>query len=476
MSPRGSARTVPSIHPVILSGGSGSRLWPLSREALPKQFLALTGGRSLLEETARRLGGADFARPVVICNGDQHSMVAEHLARAGVEPGAIVLEPCARNTGPAAALAALLAAEAEPGALLLILPSDHVIADKDAFLTAVATAAPAAEAGSLVAFGITPKHAETGYGYIRRSGPLDGFQGCYRIDRYVEKPDPETAAGYLEDGGYDWNSGIFLFSAAAYMGELDTFRPDMAAACRRALTAAYQGEGVVRPGAEDFSACANEAIDTAVMENTAKGAVVPVDMGWSDIGAWSALWDLGGKDADGNVLTGDVVTHQVGGSLIRSEGPRVAAVGLDDIIIVAMDDAVLAVSRDRADELRQLAGKLEGGGGRARVHRPWGWYRVLEAGDGFQVKHIFVAPGGKLSLQRHQKRSEHWVVTAGTATVTVADDTFRLQEGASAFIPAGTKHRLENYGETAVHLIEVQNGTYLGEDDIERFDDAYGRA
>ena len=467
---------MPTIHPVILSGGSGSRLWPLSREALPKQFLALAGGRSLLEETARRLGGSGFAQPVVMCNSDQHPRVADHLARAGVEPGAIVLEPCPRNTGPAAALAALLVAGSEPDALLLILPSDHVIGDAGAFLSAVATAAPAAEAGSLVAFGVTPTHPETGYGYIRRGGPLDGFQGCHRIDRYVEKPGPETAAGYLEDGGYDWNSGIFLFSAAAYMDELDSFRPDMAAACRRALASAHRGEGVVRPGLDDFSACTSEAIDTAVMENTENGAVVPVDMGWSDIGSWSALWELGDKDADGNVLIGDVTAHRVGGSYIRSEGPRVAAVGLDDAIIVAMDDAVLVVSRDRADDLRQLAGKLEGGGGRAREHRPWGWYRILEEGAGFKVKHICVEPGGKLSLQRHSKRSEHWVVTEGRATVTVGDDTFGLEEGASAFIPAGTKHRLENDGSAPLHLIEVQNGSYLGEDDIERFDDAYGRA
>ena len=466
---------MPNIHPVILSGGSGSRLWPLSREALPKQFLALAGGRGLLEETARRLVDADFAAPMVICNADQHPMVAEHMRRAGVEPAAIVLEPSARNTAPAAALAALMVMESEPDALILILPSDHVIGDPGAFIAAVATAAPAAECGFLVAFGVTPKYPETGYGYIRRGGPLDEAKGCYRIDRYVEKPDLETATGYLEDGGYDWNSGIFLFAAAAYIGELETFRPDMADSCRRALACAHRDSGVVRPGAEDFSACAPDSIDTAVMENTNKGAVVPVDMGWSDVGAWSALWDLGRKDADGNVLIGDVVTHGVGGSYIRSEGPRVAAVGLKDTIIVAMDDAVLAVARDRAGDLGHLAGKLEGGGGRTRVHRPWGWYRVLETGDGFQVKHICVEPGAKLSLQRHAKRAEHWVVTSGKATVTVGDDTFQLSEAGSAFIPVGAKHRLENDGETPLHLIEVQSGSYLGEDDIERFEDAYGR-
>lgn len=467
---------MPTIHPVILSGGSGSRLWPLSRKALPKQFLALAGGRGLLEETARRLGSGDFAAPLVICNSDQHHMVAEHLRRAGVEPAAIVLEPSARNTGPAAALAALMVAESDPGALMLVLPSDHVIGDPGAFIAAIGTAAPAAVAGSLVAFGVTPGHPETGYGYIRRGFPLDGARGCYRIEHYVEKPDLETATGYLEDGGYDWNSGIFLFAAATYIEELETFRPAMAEACRRALASASYDSGVVRPGGEDFSACAPESIDTAVMENTKKGAVVPVDMGWSDVGAWSALWDLGDKDEDGNVLIGDVTTHRVSGSYIRSEGPRVAVVGLDDAVIVAMDDAVLAVARNRADELKHLAGKLEIGGGRARIHRPWGWYRVLETGDGFQVKHIMVEPGAKLSLQRHLKRAEHWVVTRGTATVTVDDDTFQLAENASAFIPVGAKHRLENDAETPLHLIEVQCGSYLGEDDIERFDDAYGRA
>ena len=467
---------VPTIHPVILSGGSGSRLWPLSREALPKQFLALVGGRSLLEETARRLGGADFAEPVVICNSDQHPMVALHMRRADVEPAAVVLEPCPRNTGPAAALAALLVAESEPNDLMLVLPSDHVIGDAGAFIAAIATAAPAAEAGFLVAFGISPKHPETGYGYIRRGGPLKGAQGCHRIENYVEKPDLETARRYLEDGGYDWNSGIFLFSSATYIGELEAFRPAMAEACRRALASASREAGVVSPGGEAFSACVSESIDTAVMENTSKGAVVPVDMGWSDIGSWSALWDLGTKDEDGNVLIGDVAAHRVGGSYLRSEGPRLAAVGLEDAVIVATDDAVLAVARARADDLRQLAGKLETGGGRARVHRPWGWYRVLETGDGFQVKHIKVEPGAKLSLQRHGKRAEHWVVTRGTATVTVDGDTFQLTESGSAFIPIGAKHRLENEGETPLHLIEVQCGSYLGEDDIERFEDAYGRA
>ena len=467
---------MPSIHPVILSGGSGSRLWPLSREALAKQFLALAGGPSLLEETARRLAGTDFAEPMVMCNSDQHYMVAEHMRRAGVEPAAIVLEPSARNTGPAAALAALMLTQSDPEALMLVLPSDHVIGDKSAFIAAIATAAPAAVAGSLVAFGVTPRHPESGYGYIRRGGPLDAARGCYRIESYVEKPDLEAATGYVEDGGYDWNSGIFLFAAATYIEELETFRPDMVNSCRRALASAHQESGVVRPGDEDFSACAPESIDTAVMENSGKGAVVPVDMGWSDVGAWSALWDLGDKDADGNVLIGDVATYRVGGSYVRSEGPRVAVVGLDDAVIVAMDDAVLVVARDKADELRHLAGKLETGGGRARVHRPWGWYRVLDTGDGFQVKHIFVEPGAKLSLQRHAMRAEHWVVTRGTATVTVGDDTSQLEESGSAFIPVGAKHRLENATKAPLHLIEVQSGSYLGEDDIERFDDAYGRA
>ena len=469
---------VPTIHPVILSGGSGSRLWPLSREALPKQFLALAGGRSLLEETALRLRDGDFADPMVICNLEHHYLVAEHMRRAGVEPAAIVLEPSARNTGPAATRAALMVAESDPGGLMLVLPSDHLIGDSDsgAFIAAVRTAAPAVEAGFMVAFGVTPEHPETGYGYIRRGGPLDEARGCYRIERYVKKPDLETVTRYLEDGDYDWNSGIFLFAAAVYIEELETFRPAMAEACRRALESASQEAEIVRPGGEDFSTCTPESIDTAVMENTKKGAVVPVDMGWIDVGAWSALWDLAEKDANGNVLIGDVATHRVGGSYIRSEGPRVVIVGLDDAVIVAMDDAVLAVARDRTDELMHLAGKLELGGGRQRVHRPWGWYRVLETGDGFQVKHIMVEPGAKLSLQKHRKRSEHWVVTEGKATVTVGDDTFRLQENGSAFIPAGTKHRLENDSDTPLHLIEVQTGSYLGEDDIERFDDAYGRA
>lgn len=468
------------IHPVILSGGAGSRLWPLSRSLYPKQLLPLASEQSMVQETALRVKSAAFAPPLVICNVEHRFIIAEQLRAIGIAPSRLLIEPMARNTAPAAAAAALSLAAGGEDPLMLVLPSDHVIADREAFLAAVELAARAAAGGALVTFGIAPDRPETGYGYVRRGDPLSGTVGCFAVSKFVEKPDRQTAEAYIADGSYAWNSGMFLFSARRYLEELERFEPAMLAACRRALAEGRDDLDFFRLGEAAFGACAAKSIDYAVMERTAHAAVVPADLGWNDIGSWSALWEIGAKDADGNTLQGDVVTRDVTGSYIRADGLLVAALGLENAVIVVTDDAVLATTRDRAQDVRLLVEDLKRRkrsepDSHTTVYRPWGHYRTVDVGPAFQVKHLMVKPGAKLSLQLHNRRAEHWVVVSGTARVTRGDEVQTLGENQSTYIPLGTKHRLENPGDVPLRVIEVQSGSYLGEDDIVRFDDVYGR-
>ncbi len=392
-----------------------------------------------------------------------------------------MLEPEGRNTGPAVAAAALILAREDAHALMLVLPSDHAIADTKAFERAIATAKAAAETGALVTFGITPSGPETGYGYIERGAALASVAGAYRIARFVEKPDRRTAETFIAGGRHAWNSGMFLFRAARYLDELQRFQPRILAAARAAVEAGVNDLDFFRLDARAFARAPAISIDYAVMEPTEAAAVVPADIGWSDVGAWSALWELSEKDSDGNVVLGDVIAEDVAGSYLRSEGPLIAALGVRDLVVVASKDAVLVVPRDRVQEVRRLVETMAAAGRQEQtspsvVHRPWGTYQTVDAAEGFQVKRITVKPGGQLSLQKHAKRAEHWVVVRGTARVTRDDDLFDLQVNQSTYIPLGAVHRLENPGPEPLHLIEVQSGDYLGEDDIVRLDDVYGRA
>lgn len=462
-----------NLIPVILSGGAGTRLWPLSRELRPKQLLPLTSQQTLLQETALRLGG----RPIVVCNHEHRFIVAEQLREIGIEPQGIMIEPMGRNTAPAVAVSALLA-ESSPDSLLLVMPSDHQIRDVEAFRRAVDKAIPQAQAGKLVTFGIKPTDANTGYGYIRRGAACGE---CFDVEQFVEKPDLATAQAYLDSGDYLWNGGIFLFSAQAYLGELTRQRPDMVDLCRRALAEGETDLFFFRLAEAAFEAIKGESIDYAVMEQTSRAAVVPVDMGWSDIGSWSALWAESGPDRNGNVVLGDVVTNATTNSYIRSERQLVATIGIDNLIVVATDDAVLIADKAHDQDVKKIVEELkslnrpEASQG-SRVWRPWGWFQTIDDGSRHRVKHIQVNPGSKLSLQKHWHRSEHWVVVTGTAVVTCGDKTFTLRENESTFIPTGTVHRLENPGKLPLRMIEVQSGEYVGEDDIVRIADDYGRS
>ncbi|WP_299441493.1 mannose-1-phosphate guanylyltransferase/mannose-6-phosphate isomerase [uncultured Rhodospira sp.] len=468
------------IHPVILSGGSGSRLWPMSRALYPKQFLPLAGADTMVQATARRVVGPGFAPPLAICNEEHRFLLAEQLRAVGIAPGGILLEPEGRNTAPAATVAALAVAERDPDGVVLLMPSDHVIADVDAFHAAITAAAAAARHGHLVTFGITPERPETGYGYIRVGAPLDGLVGTRRVDRFVEKPDRATAETYLADGGYLWNGGLFAFTARAFLGEMERLHPETVDGARAALSEAREDLDFRRLNAEPFARTLAQSIDVAVMERTDLAAVVPVSMGWNDVGAWNALWDIAEHDEAGNVLQGDVLVSETRDCYVRSEGPLVATVGLTDAVVVATDDAVLVAPRERAEAVRDIVSRLKAeqrpeGHLHTTVYRPWGSFRGIDRGERFQVKQIMVRPGARLSLQMHHHRAEHWVVVEGTARVTRDGESVLLHENESTYIPLGVTHRLENPGKLPLRIIEVQSGPYLGEDDIVRFEDTYGR-
>jgi mannose-1-phosphate guanylyltransferase/mannose-6-phosphate isomerase len=467
------------LTPIILSGGAGTRLWPLSRELHPKQLLALTSSRTMLQETAARLAGMPSVEgPVVVCNESHRFLVAEQMRQLGTKPAAIVLEPVGRNTAPAIALAAHAAlASAGEGAVMLVLPADHVIRDVAAFQAAVAAALPAAREGKLVTFGIVARTPETGYGYIRRGA---GAGPIYPIAQFVEKPDLERAKGFVAAGDYYWNSGMFLFKARRYLDELARFAPDIDAACRKAYETAGRDLDFTRIDAAQFEACRSDSIDYAVMEKTADAVVVPLDAGWSDVGSWSSLYEALPANAEGNVTHGDVLAEDTNGCYLYAESRLIGTVGLKDHVVVETKDAVLVAHKDRVQDVKKLVTKLKAQGRyehslHREVFRPWGSYDSIDAGDRFQVKRLTVKPGASMSLQLHHHRAEHWIVVEGTARITRNDEVFLLEENQSTYIPVGAKHRIENPGKITLQMIEVQSGSYLGEDDIVRFEDRYGR-
>ena len=470
------------IHPVILSGGSGTRLWPMSRAQFPKQLLPLLSEQTLLQEAALRVAaGPRFAPPLVIANDEHRFIVGEQLRLCGVTPLATVLEPLGRNTAPAVCIAALLLLATEPDALLLVLPSDHAIGKVEAFTAAVDMAAAVARSGRLVTFGITADRPETGYGYIRRGTALADLAGAHEVASFVEKPDVARAQSYLAAGDYYWNSGIFLFPARLVLSEIERLQPAVVVACRAALERAKRDLDFLRLDRDAFAAAASVSIDYAVMEHTPHAAVVPADMGWSDVGTWDALWQVGARDAAGNTAFGDVLSEDTRNCYLRAETGLVATLGIEDMVVVATSDAVLVARRDRAQDIKRLVARLERDGRselttHPLVHRPWGTYRSIHNGARVQVKHIMVKPGAQLSLQLHHHRAEHWVVVQGTAKVVRGKEEILLYEDQSTYIPLGTAHRLENPGKIPLHLIEVQSGSYLGEDDIVRLEDSYGRS
>jgi mannose-1-phosphate guanylyltransferase/mannose-6-phosphate isomerase len=464
--------------PVILSGGAGTRLWPLSRELYPKQLLALVGPQTMLQDTVQRLNGLEVSAPMVVCNEAHRFLVAEQLRAIDCKPRAIVLEPVGRNTAPAIALAAHATLAGEEGdPLLLVLPADHVIPDVAAFHSAIEVASASARNGALVTFGIVPTAAETGYGYIRR-GALSA--GSYRIAEFVEKPDLARAQAFVSSGEYYWNSGMFLFRARRYLEELERFAPDIAAACGNSFAGAVRDLDFTRIDPAVFRDCRSESIDYAVMERTADAVVVPLQAGWSDVGNWTSLHAACQHDARGNALVGDVLVEDTHDSYIYSSSRLVATVGLRDHVVVETKDAVLVAPKDRVQDVKKLVERIKSGGRyehslHREVFRPWGSYDSIDVGDRFQVKRLMVHPGGVLSLQMHHHRAEHWVVVSGTARITRGDETYLLEENQSTYIPIGVRHRIENPGRIPLHIIEVQSGAYLGEDDIVRLEDRYGR-
>ena len=484
------------ILPVILSGGAGTRLWPLSRELYPKQLLPLASELTMLQETSSRLSGlADIGAPVIVCNDAHRFMVAEQMRQLGQAPAAIILEPCGRNTAPAVAIAALHARQNNEDPLLLVLPADHLIADVEKFQHVVTQATVAAKDGALVTFGIVPTTPETGYGYIRAGqawqtpemtnsndqGRLTNDHTAYAVAEFVEKPDLATAEKYLASGNYYWNSGMFLFRASRFLEELERFRPDILAACENTFGSLQKDLDFLRLDGDAFAACPSDSIDYAVMEKTDRAVVYPLAAGWNDIGAWSALWDVKPHDAVGNVLQGDVVVADAKNCYLQASRRLVAAVGVEDLVVVETADAVLVAARDKVQDVKLIVEQLKKQGRseallHRRVNRPWGAYEGIDVGERFQVKRITVNPGASLSLQKHHHRAEHWVVVRGTAQVTCGSKVMILSENQSTYIPLGEVHRLENPGCIPLELIEVQSGSYLGEDDIVRLEDGYGRS
>jgi len=469
--------------PVILSGGSGSRLWPLSRESYPKQFLPLASEYSMMRETLERLQGLEeLAQPIVVCNEQHRFLVADQLCKMQTQPHSIVLEPEGRNTAPAVAIAALAAIEQDQDALLLVLPADHIIDNITAFHNSLKIANESAQEGKLVTFGVVPTSPETGYGYIKASETYNAspIMHSLPVKQFVEKPDLKTAESYLASGDYFWNSGMFMFKASRYLDELKQHAPDMLDLCVKAYSSAEHDMDFVRLENEAFAKILGNSIDYAVMEKTDKAVVVPLDAGWNDIGSWSALSEISGQDESENVASGDVLIEDSQNCYVRSEYRLVAVLGLQDQVIVETADAVLVASRDKAQEVKRVVERLKLEERPERIHhrqvfRPWGTYENIDEGERFLVKRIVVNPGASLSLQRHKHRAEHWVVVTGTAKVTRGDELLELHEDESTYIPVGMKHRLENLAEVPLEIIEVQTGSYLGEDDIERFDDVYGR-
>lgn len=461
-----------------MAGGSGSRLWPLSRQLNPKQLLKLCGESTLLQQTLTRLQGLETPVPTIICNQDHRFMVAEQLRQLDVKGASVLLEPVGRNTAPAIALAALNAIAKMDDPILLVVAADHYIADRAAFHQAVRAATCLAEQNKLVTFGIVPSRPETGYGYIQRGNSLE--VAGFNVARFVEKPDLARASDYLKSGDYYWNSGMFMFKASIYLDALEKFRPDILDACKSALEQGHKDMDFIRVDAVAFAACPEDSIDYAVMEKTTEAAVIPLDAGWSDIGSWSALWEIGKKDEKGNVCKGDVLAFNTENSLIHAEHKLVATIGVDNLVVVETKDAILVVHKDKVQDVKKVVEAIKKQGryehmNHREVYRPWGVYDSIESGERYQVKRITVKPGAKLSVQMHHHRAEHWVVVSGTAKVTNGEKTFLVTENESTYIPIGEVHALENPGKIPLELIEVQSGSYLGEDDIVRFEDHYGR-
>ena len=475
-----SASITGGIVPVVLSGGSGTRLWPVSRKAYPKQFWPFLSERTLLQETACRAADERFSAPIIVANNDHRFIVAEQLRDAGIVAPRILLEPVGRNSAPAIAVASLLAARDNPDSVLWIMAADAAIADAEALSAALATGAAAARAGYFVTFGMQPTAPETGYGYIAKGGAVPGIEGAFKMERFIEKPDAATAIGYVADGSFLWNSGMFVFTAATLLEEMERFAPDVLRAARAALENAQPDLDFIRLDPTAFATAPNISIDYAIAEKSERAVVVPSSIGWSDVGSWNALWEVSAQDDAGNVAQGDVVLESTRNSFVRSEGTLTALLGVDNLVVVTTKDAVLVADRREAQNVKRIVDRLKRAGrseaeAHNRVYRPWGFYESLIAGTRFQVKRIVVLPGQKLSLQMHHHRAEHWVVVAGTAMVTRDAETHMIRENESIYLPLGCTHRLDNPGRIPLTLIEVQVGSYPGEDDIVRLEDTYGR-